>query len=159
MISTAVLYNEADLFAIGARIEQLPDLYQRLIRDVFWSDIAPGLLAELRYYPQQVKHPFEFATDRSRRYWFAVLMKRYPNGYIRTGRLREGWTVNVDFFEGDVVMSAGNRTRYQKWVTGVRQVPGHRNSGWPLSTPIFQQYRDIAKEVTRRELHQFLKVA
>lgn len=159
MIRTSVLFNLRDFDDVSEMIAEFPDLYFSIVHGAYSEQIAPLMLAKLRQYPPPVKRPFQFATAKSRRYWFAVLAKKYPNGYQRTGKLADAWKINLDLWDGDLVLSASNSRKYYKWVQGDRQVPGHANTGWQLAAPIFNFYRDEALEVARVSLHQAVRAA
>lgn len=159
MIRSSVLYNLHDFDDVSLMIAEFPDLYFQIVYDAYSRQIALPMLAQLRKYPPPVKRPFQFATDKSRRYWFGVLAKKHPNGYQRTGKLADSWKVNLDLFEGDLIFSAQNTRKYYKWVQGERQVPGHKNTGWQLASPIFNFYRDEALEVAHTALRQAVRAA
>jgi hypothetical protein len=66
--------------------------------------------------------------------------------------LGQGWQVSIVFGDGAVAMSARNKVRYLKYVTGQRQVPGHANTGWPLHQLTLDFWAQTAREETVRAL-------
>jgi hypothetical protein len=101
--------------------------------------IQPRLNTEVQRrivpYPGRVSKPFEFATDKSRRYYFASRKGRLP--YRRTGRLKRGWQVRIDLRRNEGLISIYNLEPYAVYVYGPgflrtsrRQVPGHKRTGW-----------------------------
>ncbi len=94
------------------------------------ESLVQGKLAP---YPGPAHHPFEFATDRSRRYYFASRKGKLP--YRRTGDLGRAWKVNIDRRQNDGAISVVNRSPAAIWVIGNRQVEGHRRTGWAKDYP------------------------
>ncbi len=86
-------------------------------------------------YPGPVIHPFEFSTDKSRRYYFAKFVPKGSKGgsYIRKGKPPLGWTVNIDLRRTGSELIIYNQWKNSIYVYGgvtQRQVPGHARTGW-----------------------------
>lgn len=88
------------------------------------------------------KKKFRFASEKQRRYfWYAVRKGLIHVPYQRTGRLREatrakpvaiserGFTIAV---EVDTAQAP-----YAEYVIGIRQLPGHGDTGWPRFSEAF----------------------
>lgn len=83
--------------------------------------------------PGPVSIPFVFATDESRRAYFATngFGKGIP--YQRTDNLRTSWRVDLKTTLARDLIVIVNPKKYAKFVYGSpaqRQVPGHANTGW-----------------------------
>lgn len=135
---------------LQAFMEAFPGLFEESVADTFNTHIKPDLLDELRYYPGLAKHPFVFATPKSRRwYFYAIHVGIIPtsNGrYQRTGGLAAAWKANVIIGDGSVVLAVTNKNRAVKYITGKRQVPGHKNTGWPRHDETIDFWRDETKK-------------
>lgn len=150
-----VLYDGRQSDVLRAFIEAYPDLALETAQDAFNRQIKPGLLDELRHYPGPVQYPFEFATAKSRRYYFWKFKERIP--YQRSGGYGDGWQVVITVSDNAVVMSVRNSYPAAKWIGGKRQVPGHRKTGWPLYGETIDFWREPAIEVVVEALDRFLK--
>lgn len=79
-------------------------------------------------YPGPAVHPFEFATAKSRRWFFANI-----GHYVRKGKPPLGWTVQIDMRR-----TGSELIIYNEWPASIyvyggvtqRQVPGHKRTGW-----------------------------
>lgn len=98
--------------------------------------IEPQWLAEAQYYPPPAKLPFQFGTEKSRNYYFAVIAKRFPGRYVRSGKLKQSFFLRLLQNERAVTFVLGSDSEIAKWVVDSfdkrrrYQVPGHRNTGW-----------------------------
>lgn len=115
-------------------VYDLPKKAEQQFRNEMQSKVRPAVQREVDRTvgrtPGPVKRPFEFATDRSRRAYFATngFGKGLP--YRRTGQLEASWIVAVGTqLRSPFVLIYNNKT-YGKYVYGPRQVPGHRRTGW-----------------------------
>ena len=94
-----------------------------------------------RYPPNEAVLPFEFATDKSRRFYFAVIVPRHGGRgrYQRTGGLQQSWTVERSRGKGVYRATLSSSKTWAQFVVGnlmkQRQVPGHRRTGWELIAP------------------------
>lgn len=93
---------------------------------------------EIATYPGPVKKPIEWASERQRRYYFAMrnaAVKTYGMDFEYTRlsdhfsqRLRDSWTTDQLGLHDAVVTS---RATYAYWVQSAEgQQPFHRNTGW-----------------------------
>lgn len=103
----------------------------RTLRTIVNKSILPRsrarLLKVLATEAGPVSRPFEFATARSRAWYFAN--KKAP--YRRTGRMIKSWKVMMRQFQGDAFgIVAENDAPGAQYVFGPRQVPGHFYTGW-----------------------------
>lgn len=161
MIRADVLFDFDRLNALAEFYAAYPDLALDTVRDAFHRSVRAPFLDELRTTPPPAKHPFAFATPKSRRWYFyaihAGLIRTSGGRYQRTGALAAGWRVDITLGDDAVVLSAANPVRSQKWVTGKRQVPGHRNTGWPLAKSTIDFWRDASAEVAENALTALLR--
>ncbi len=111
-------------------VDDLSVLPQRFI-DVLQSEYVPaenlrwgGLLNQP---PGPVRLPFEFGSEKSRRFYFA----NFDTPYQRTGATQkwkvEGRRVDANTYEVWLV----NENPNAPFVYGPRQVAGHTTTGWP----------------------------
>ena len=135
------------------RIPRLRDLKTRAWRNLetrIQQNVVPrveqDVIALLAPYPGPAVYPFEFATDKSRRFYFWRFKDRIP--YQRTGAFGAAWSVVVNgqvggglfgllagFITarpqtGRITLDILNESDAAQYVYGPRQVPGHANTGW-----------------------------
>lgn len=97
-------------------------------------------------YPGPVVYPFQFATIKSQRFYFA----NFQPPYQRTNALKEAWYVNVvstlnnsplailgalfrqQTINGQITIVIGNSAAEARYVYPPKPVPGHVNTGWNL---------------------------
>lgn len=160
MIRAEILYDIRPVYEAQLFIQAFPSLLEETVIAAFNRDIKPGFLKELQYEPPPAKLPFEFETEKSRRYYFWAVrigkIKTANGRYVRTHKLSRGWDVGISADDEMIVMSAQNRRKYEKYVTGPRQVKGHRNTGWPLRQQIVDFWTDAALETTLQTVDQLL---
>ena len=84
--------------------------------------------------------PFQFATDKSRRFYFAAFKGLIP--YQRTGDLLRAWVVTFDRRLADGQLIIRNVSPVAGYVYGpgsalasFLQVPGHARTGWGRNLP------------------------
>ena len=84
--------------------------------------------------PGPVRLPFEFGTDRSRRWYFANNRGNLP--YRRTGAILKAWVVEVTRQGQTNYIILTNTAPEAKYAYGMppmqRQIPGHRRTGWKV---------------------------
>jgi len=129
-------------------------------------EVEQTFLPQLQEYPPPRDDSiFRFKTARSRRKWFAMLANGEVNTdgshYIRTGGYRRSWQVDIgqngDVFQlrvgtqdraarGGTTIGArtfaGGQflpTLVAEYIGGVRQVPGHGDTGWIKFDPILDE--------------------
>lgn len=133
----------------------IPDEMDAVGREVF-QRLEQPLLTDLRTYPGSVVHPFQFATEKSRRWYFAAIASgiiRTSGGrYQRTGGLADSWQVDYLLNENGFIIRVKSDYKGTKYVVGSfdrsrnYQVPGHKNTGWRLVLPVVDRWLDIAKK-------------
>lgn len=147
-----VLFENDEIENLAAFCDAYPDLALETARDTFNAQVKPALLDELRHYPGPVKYPFQFGSDRSRRYYFAT----HTPPYQRTGALAAGWRADVVMSDNAVAMSVGNPVKATPFVVGRYQQPGHSRTGWPLFAPTVNFWRTAAIEVIVKALDKLI---
>ena len=160
MIRSDVVENLASIDNAIAFYSVYPSLARETVVDIFNAKIKRPFTSELRYTPGKSKHPFVFATAKSRRKYFAMIRSgEIPTDgkrYLRTGKTMKKWSVDIGIFDNDIIISAKNTARHIKWLTGNRQVPGHKNTGWPLHKPTIDYWRDVTREEVVGGLHKLI---
>ena len=150
--ATPILNEIATIDAFNDMVKQAADE----TRDI----IAPHFLDEATHYPPAAKLPFEFNTERSRRWYFAAVNGRIPGvtiptsggRYRRTGKLKNSFFVKVFLRDGSFEIVLGSDSDKTKWVVGSfdrnrnYQVRGHRNTGWQLIAPTADFWLDAAED-------------
>lgn len=136
-----------------SRIPKLRDLYQPAVRAMearMQSHVRPQVEADvtdlLAPYPGPAAYPFQFATIKSQRFYFA----NFQAPYVRTQSLQAAWFVQIAsqsnagplailgaFFRqqpvaGQILIVIGNSDEAARYVYPPRQVPGHAHTGWNL---------------------------
>lgn len=120
------------------RLRDLPDRAQRKVRARIQTELKGELQADtdrvMETPPGPVSSPFDFATERSRRYWF-VLVHENPDmtdgqHYIRSGDMGSSFEVRVSDRLRESLISITNRKTAAVYVYGQRMVPGHENTGY-----------------------------
>ena len=96
-------------------------------------------------YPNNARHPFKFATEKSRRYYFWLIKQGSVttdgSRYIRSGRLGKSWSFEVKTNRQGVALVVATSAKMARYVGGTMaiskpslarrsQVAGHRNTGW-----------------------------
>lgn len=142
-------------------IRDLPERAQRNLRRKLQTDLKPELQADvdaLMAAPAKPRDdtPFEFGTDKSRRYWF-VLIRARPDltdgsHYIRFGIIQEGFEVLVSDRLRQNLVKIVNVQPKSTYVYGPWQVAGHRNTGWGAQ---FEQARQALQSKTISRIVQY----
>ena len=114
-------------------------------------DIEQQYIPQLaKYPPNRAKHPFQFATPKSRRYYFYLVNSGQVNtdgyGYVRNGGYAKSWRVDVSNNGNEYTVTVESTFPAAKYVGGNRQVAGHRNTGWQLYEPILAQIDEFASK-------------
>lgn len=139
-----------DTGTVQTLLADAPNLV-RVVADDVAEIYAPQIKRVMAQEPSLARHPFEFATPKSRRWYFAAVSGKIPGvtiptdgkRYLRTGQLSRGWSVYVQQRGERVDVVVDNPARAAVYVGGSmsltnpsraaqRQVPGHRNTGWQL---------------------------
>jgi hypothetical protein len=151
-IQVSVLFENREIDNLIDFCEVYPDLALETARDTFNAQVKPALLSELQHYPGPVRYPFEFKSDRSRRYYFAT----HTPPYQRTGALAAGWKADVLMSDNAVALSVSNPIKYLPFVIGRFQQPGHARTGWPLFAPTVSFWKIAAVEVIMKALNRLV---
>ena len=132
-----VVLDDTALKDLQAALADSPRAFYATANNVILPQAQKQVEATLNRDPGPVKRPFEFATDKSRRFYFAVL----KGPYKRTGDVRQ-WKLTLKAFSGQTVeVLLDNPTSYAQFVfgnpRGQYQSPGHAKTG----------YMNVAREV------------
>lgn len=118
------------LQAVKAIPDRVDPAMGRYVQQVVRPAVQSRVNQTFAVYPGPVVRPFQFATEKSRRAYFAT--KGFGKGlpYHRTNELQRGWKVEVDRRKNSGFISIRNTAPAAVYVIGGRQVPGHRRTGW-----------------------------
>lgn len=115
--------------------------------------VEPQWLSEAQYYPPPAKLPFQFATEKSRNFYFWKFVKgRGPGRYVRTGKLKESFFFRLIQNDHAVTFLLGSDSTVAKWVVDSfdkrrrYQVPGHRKTGWLPIADTANFWLEVAEE-------------
>lgn len=120
-------------------------VYARRVQQEVKPALEQVVEQRLAPYPGAVRLPFVFATEKSRRFYFARFRGRIP--YPRSGKLARSWLVRIDRRESDGQIQIVNTAPAAGYVFGpgnplasFRQVPGHARTGWARGFPQTMTY-------------------
>jgi hypothetical protein len=124
------------------------------------KQIEPHWIEEAGHYPPPAVLPFAFATEKSRRYYFAVIVgKNKGKGrYVRTNRLKQSFFMKLLNTQRGVEFILGSDTDIAKWVVDSfdkrrrYQVPGHAITGWQRIADTAAFWLDAAEEQFLKEM-------
>lgn len=152
LVNASVLFDFAAIDNLAAFVDAYPELAAETAKDTFNAVIKPHVLHELQYMPPKVHYPFVWTTEKQRRAFFAT--NGFGNGipYRRTGGMVNAWKVDITINDGTVIMSASNKNKAVKYVTGKKQQPGHVASGWPKHKETLNFWAVAAKEEVSKAL-------
>lgn len=161
MIRTETLHDFRSLDNLSRFAGYFATKMQVPAKAAFNTQVRPGLLAELQFEPQPAVHPFKFATPASRGWYFWQLSegniptdgKRYKRQHI----ISQAWKVGLTIGDNSIAMFAENKRPEEKWVSGKRQVPGHRTTGWPLHADTIMKWKPVARSVVTKAVKQWAK--
>lgn len=160
MIRTEIVADLKPLYDLQLFMQAFPTLFQDSVYAAFDREVRPHLLAELQYEPPAAKLPFPFETEKSRRYYMWLVrtgkVKTANGHYVRSHKLSRGWKVGLSIDDELIVLSAENKARYEKWVTGPRQVRGHAASGWIKRQLTIDYWADASAEVAVQQIDAVL---
>jgi hypothetical protein len=150
----------------SAHVSNLIDFAQRGVgwrkfnqrREAYRKRVQRRSLKVLGTYPGPRRGKFRFATERSRRWFFA----NYPEGYTRTGQLGESWRVKMSVTVAGFSMEIGTDADAAQYVYGgeqFRQVPGHFDTGWPNADDQFLDVAAYAEKELIREIDALIEEA
>lgn len=129
-------------------IDNLNDVFNDAMLDTA-IELEQSYIPRLREYPDtRAKHPFQFATAKSRRYYFYLvnngLVPTDGYGYVRNGGYADSWNVDVSQSGNEFSISLYSTFHAAKYVGGDRQVQGHTNTGWIKYNPILNEASEFA---------------
>lgn len=136
MIRTDALINDEALEGFSDLLAFVPDIAQEAGERVF-ARYRDDYLRELSAYPDRVKYPIEWQSERQRRAFFATdgFGKGIP--YRRTYTLQRAWQLRFDVISDGFTLSVINQTPYTPFVVGLLRPAAnewqqrfHRNTGW-----------------------------
>lgn len=127
-----VVLDDAALKDLRAALLDSPRQFYAVANNVILPQAQVQVEKTLNRDPGPVKRPFKFATDKSRRWYFAT----HKAPYKRTGDIRR-WRLFLKAFTGQIVeVILENPSPNTKWVygddKGAYQQPGHAATGYPL---------------------------
>lgn len=135
MIRVVRLVDADVLNELREAISESPREFYNVVNRRVLPEAQARLEKRLNVDPGPVARPFEFATAKSRRYYFAT----HEGAYQRTGGVRK-WRVILKAFSGQTVeLTFENPSPVAQWVYGPRQVPGHKRTGWPQADPLIAE--------------------
>lgn len=134
-------------------IEQIePKFSENLLKVA--TQIESDYLPLLQQYPQEAVKPFAFKTPKSRRYYFYLISIGAVNTdgqkYIRTGGYAQSWRVDLDQSGATYTLSVYSDFPAAQFVGGLRQVPGHQNTGWMKYQPILADIGTFMDTMVKR---------
>lgn len=161
-----------------AALRAMPDRARSLMRVKMQTILKPELQADVNALmeqgPSPVDSPFHFGSDKSARYYFA-LVTAFPElsdgrHWIRRSDIENAWRVEVgtQFREGLITVvnqlreSTGTKPFPAFYVYGPWAPLGHINTGWPEQADIARQLlqekaRTRIRELWRESLHEALR--
>lgn len=148
---------------------------EQVVRDV--ADVVRErnkgtVLRVMGEYPRNAIHPFEFESERSRRYYFWMVnngkVRTDGKRYIRNGKLGKSWKFDVITSKSGVALVIKTDAKMARYVGGTMalsspsvarraQVSGHRRTGWqawvdridPLADSIQEDFKALWLERVR----------
>jgi hypothetical protein len=133
--------------AIEKGIDSVPDAVYAIADEATDYADRNNLPAIREYPPRLAVHPFEFATEKSRRFYFAVIVPRLGNSgrYERTGGLKNSWKTVRQRGNGVYSATLQSNKQWALFVVGnlarQRQVAGHQNTGWQYVAPKIENWQ------------------
>jgi len=137
-------------------LKDAPSIIQAAGQSVH-NRIGDEYLSELRTYPSKAKLPFDFASEKSKNWYFAAINGKIPGvviptdgkRYRRTGGFADSIYFEGRDFDNGFEFAAGSTWDKAEYVAGRnQQVPGHSNTGWPkLANMIDRQFETLDEEM------------
>jgi len=131
---------------IRSKVAAIQDEVREQVKGPIRDHVLEDTRKSIAVYPPRTGLPFEFATERSRRWYIAnrragtfLSQPLEVTPWERTLDLQDGWTVEVDprSTRVNTVMAITNTAtdelgrQYSQAVYGPDPVPGHADTGWP----------------------------
>lgn len=148
------VFDFTDIVDMQKEIDGLEDKFANNLLKVA-TQVEDDYLPLLQQYPQQrAKHPFEFATPKSRRYYFYLVnsgqVKTDSYGYVRNGGYARSWNVDLEQNGTTYTLTVSSSFPAAQFVGGLRQVPGHANTGWIKFQPILADIDTFMEAIVKR---------
>lgn len=147
MFTTEVIRPSPDILDEIKRLARdLPRVFPRALETEL-RGVRRGLLAALQEEPGRPKYPIRWASEKQRRFVMALLRRQGNLPYKRTGRFVRAWKVELvgKGFDGELI--ATNDSGIEQFITGVRQQPFHKDTGWYQSEDVIDAHRKKADDV------------
>ena len=99
----------------------------------------------IKVYPRRQStkpNPGQFVSERQRRYVMAMIRRgdiRIP--YVRTGKLGQEWTHDVETRSNGVVGTVGNKKKYAPYVQNVTLQARMHQGNWRTDAQAIQRFR------------------
>lgn len=125
--------------------------------------IALEAKRKIASYPGPSSSPVKWASEKSRRYYFAMRRKAGLDAkYTRISdpmsqKLRQSWAVEP---WGDTGAVVGTRVTYAPYVVGEKdQQPQHKATGWKTEADVVNDLksRNVVERITVAELDSYIK--
>lgn len=121
------------------RIKDLPDRARRNVYTTARTQLVPELEQTINELmvpgPSPVSSPFQFGTEKSRRYWFFLIdtgqVETDGNHYIRSGDIETSFKVEAAGNVTESLFRIFNAHPKAKYLFGPWLVAGHDATGWP----------------------------
>lgn len=161
MVNFRASVNTKRIDNLAIQIAALPKNIQDDALEVA-SDYEAEVARELGTVPPPAKLPFEFATPKSKRYYFWAVKQGLiatSNGrYVRRGKTPYGWRTDVEVQGNEYIIRIANTWNKSLYVYGTlsatgfdTRIPGHKNTGWQLAKPKAEAIaRRIVQDLIRR---------
>lgn len=147
VIRADIAYDFAKNKAVQKYIRELPGKFTAALERRLKAEVVQPLKRQLQTEPRPAVLPFTFATAKSRRWYFANKVKGKKGGrYVRTHKFTRGWDVRVITADNAVALSINNPEKATKYITGKRQVPGHRITGWRRHDSVYNPFIKLARK-------------
>ncbi len=158
MLGIDVTFKTVPLPELEAFYEQIQQTVQK-VGDLVVDADRDEVIEAMARYPQKAVHPFQFATAKSRRFYFWLVrtgrVKTDGTRYLRNGQYARSWKLIGEMRAGRYVATILTTWDGAKWVGGTLvknvsqarkpQVAGHKRTGWQLSSVVAQkQYEMLA---------------
>ena len=126
MIGVELIFNTSAVVGMTNDVQTSTARMHAYVQAEILPALQPAINDALNRPPGPVKRPFEFATARSQRWFFA----NRKGGYRRTGAVLV-WRGGLDIDGATGTILAVNPVSYSRYLYGPNQVRGHFNTGWP----------------------------
>jgi hypothetical protein len=147
-IRSTIIYDYAKNKRVAKFIREFPASFPAVFQRRLENEVATPLLEQLQTEPQPAVLPFGFETEKSRRWYFANKVPKGKKGgrYIRTHAFVKGWKATITINDNAVALTIRNPYKATKFITGDRQVRGHRITGWQKHAIIYGKALKPAKK-------------